>query len=304
MVFAGKQNAPGFVLGAFSVPHKYRMRIFDLSEGVKLGSVEQQAAFMVAVAEAYDAAPAHDPSATDMWKGLAEHTREVLFRRLKGTNIKIEFVEDDPYEIGSPEDSVKYLLYDIVKNKRMMVYTGFSDNHPVFDFDDNVKFRAVHDFFAHASVRKAFSQSMIASAKKLKLKEWPTLEEAGPLLANVRLPSHMFNVRGELNSASEHIRLAPKGAAPALFTEIIGQVCYQVICGAFPDQKVAILQDFDHQNIGKTKRGSRAERRMAEVLEAIQSGADQIKLDIKAKPTIKTADLLRGSAAHHGKLTV
>ncbi len=136
------------------------MRFSELNEGVKLGSTERQAAYMVAVAEAYDAAPAHDPAATDLGQGLADHTRDVLFRRLEGSGIDVQFVENDPYEIGSPEDSVKYLLYDIVKNKRMMVYTGFSDNHPVFSFDDNVMFRAVHDFFAHASVRKAFTQSM------------------------------------------------------------------------------------------------------------------------------------------------
>ena len=275
------------------------MRFSELSEGVSVGPIERQAAYMVAVAEAYDAAPSHDPQAENLWKGLAEHTREVLFRRLKGSHIDVQFVEHDPYEIGSPEDSVKYLLYDIVKNKRMMVYTGFSDNHPVFDFDDNVMFRAVHDFFAHASVRKAFSQSMIEAAKQMRLKEWPDLEDAGPLLANVRLPSHMFNARGELNSASEHIRLAPKAAAPALFTEVVGQVCYQVICGAFPEQKVAVLADFDYQRIGAVKPGSRAEKRISEIQDIIASGATLIEMNIRAKRVIETKTLLQAAAAHH-----
>lgn len=275
------------------------MRFSELNEGVKLDSTEKQAAYMVAVAEAYDAAPAHDPAATDVWKGLAEHTRDVLFRRLKGSGIDVQFVENDPYEIGSPEDSVKYLLYDIVKNKRMMVYTGFSDNHPVFTFEDNVMFRAVHDFFAHASVRKAFTQSMTEAAKALKLKDWPTLEDAGPLLDHARLPSHMFNTRGELNSASEHIRLAPKLAAPALFTEIIGQVCYQVICGSFPEQKAVVLPDFDYNNIGQVKPGSRADKRINQVLEIIQSGATQIELNIRSKRVIETKVLLQAAAAHH-----
>ena len=45
----------------------------------------------------------------------------------------------------------------------------------------------------------------------------------------------------------------PPAAWPALFTEIIGQVCYQTSKGSFPTQKVAILKGFDYQNIGKVE---------------------------------------------------
>lgn len=272
------------------------MRISDIIvEGVDIKSTNYQAAYMVAVAEAYHRAPQLDPSAKAIWDNLAEHTREVLFKRMKGSGIDIQFVPDDPYEIGSPEDSVKYLLYDIVINKRMMVYTGFSDNHPTFSYDDNIMFRAVHDFFAHASVRKAFSASMSKAAKSMKLAAWPALEDAGDLLSQVRLPSHMFNARGEFNSASEHVRLAPKEAAPALFTEIVGQVCFQVICGNFPVQKVAILKGFDYQNIGRCS--GEPERRLQEVLAAIEGGEEEIALALPRK-SISVRELVNSAGSH------
>ena len=47
--------------------------------------------------------------------------------------------------------------------------------------------------------------------------------------------------------------MMPTAALPALFTEIIGQVCYQTSKGSFPVQKVAILKGFDYKNIGRVE---------------------------------------------------
>ena len=39
-------------------------------------------------------------------------------------------------------------------------------------------------------------------------------------------------------------------AVPALFTEVVGQVCHQVYFGKFPDQKIVTLPQFNHHKLG------------------------------------------------------
>jgi hypothetical protein len=271
------------------------MRRARLDEGVRLNGIEAQAAFIVAVAEAYDAAPDHDRSADAAWQVLIRHTELTLFKRLKGSGIKVIFTEEDPYEIASGannEMAPKVMLYDIVMNKTLKIFSGFSDNHPTFSPEQNVIFRAVHDFFTHGAVRKAFTDGLKKASREMGMQGWPALEDAGPLLSRVRLPSHTFTARGEFNATSNHVKLAPKAAAPAIFTEVTGQVCYYNIVGSFPDQKVAILKGFDYEHIGKCTPGSRAESRVIEIVSAIRRGDDTIPLRIRGKSSISTEDLL------------
>lgn len=265
-----------------------------LKEGVKLSSAAQQAAYIVAVAEAYDAAPVHDPKAEPFWKILIRHTQLVLFKRLKGSGVQVTFHEDDPYDQYG-DAAMKFMLYDIVMNNRLKIYSGFSDNHPTFSAEENTIFRAVHDFFTHGTVRKKFTEGLKKAIQELGLKKWPDLEDAGPLLAKVPLPSHQFTARGEFNATSDHMRLAPAAAAPAIFTEVTGQVCYHNLVKDFPEQKVAILPGFDYRQIGKCRAGSAAEQRMQEVIEAIERGDEEIPLKLKARRSISTAELLHSA---------
>jgi hypothetical protein len=270
--------------------------MIKITEGVKLATVEQQAAYIVTVAEAYDAAKEHDRSADQAWDILIRHTQLILYKRLQGSGIKVTFHADDPYDDrGEPGAAMKFMLYDIVMNKQLKIYSGHSDDHPSFTAQENVVFRAVHDFFTHGTVRKEFSESLKKAARALKLTSWPSVEDASELLSQVRLPSHAFTARGEFNATTDHMRLAPKAAAPAIFTEVTGQVCYHNIVGDFPTQKVAILPGFDYTHIGKCIPGSAADQRMREVMALIKRGDREISLRIRAKQQIATADLLRNA---------
>jgi hypothetical protein len=115
---------------------------------------------------------------------------------------------------GDPYTSAEQMREEVKKTKIMKVMKDFSD-HPFFTEEENWRFRAVHDWFSHIISGQPFTQ------------------------------------KGELQAYNTHIKMMPPAAWPALFTEIIGQVCYQSTKGSFPTQKVAILKGFDYKNIGK-----------------------------------------------------
>jgi hypothetical protein len=273
------------------------MRINAL-EGVNLSSRERQAAFILTVAEAYDAAPNYDPKAEQCWKALMINTQMVLFKRLQGTGIKVILSEADPYKDSDTTSAIKFMLYDMIMNKTLRVYTGFSNAHPTFTEEQNIIFRAVHDFFTHGSLRKKFLEGLKLAAKKSKITNWPMINDAGPLLNLVSLPSHAFTPRGEFNATSSHIRLAPKLAAPAIFTEVVGQVCYNEVVGRFPVQKVAILKGFDYQNIGVCIAGSFVEHRLTEILGLLTQGVENVSSTIQGMAEVSTKHLLDIASRH------
>ncbi len=268
------------------------MRLFEfnvpLQEGVVLSSVEEMAAFAVACAEAYDAAPRHDKSVEEAWNVL---------KRVKGAGIKVLYVPDDPYnDFGSdPKTILRAMLYDIIANKRLLIYSGHSDDHPNFSSDENVIFKTIHDCFTHGTLLKTFRKNLEAIAPELLDGERkPTREELAKIIPNVSLTKggnrgHRFALRGELNSLSTHIRIAPKAAAPALFTEVAGQA----IVGDFPVQKVAVLDGFDLRKIGQTIPGSQADERKREVMDFLRSQEAVLDLHIKAKRQITREALLK-----------
>lgn len=281
------------------------MRYRDLLEGVVANGPVELAAFAVAVAEAYEAAPVHDKTADVHWQALRNHTVEVLFKRVRGSGVRISFTPDDPYGdlVGTddPKMMIRYMLYDMVFNKRLQIYSGHSSSHPTFSEHDNWIFRTVHDYFTHGTLRKNFEQSFLRAFPDFDGEE-PSPEMLKQILPNVSLSrdgnkGFGFNARGELNAASRHIRLAPKAATPALYTEIVGQVCFQRICGDFPPQKVAVLQGFDYMRLGQTIAGSAADVRKREVLEMIRTKQPVIDLAIKSCPKIETAELVKRMTA-------
>lgn len=269
----------------------------NLNEGLQLASTIDAAAYAITLAEAYDAAPVHDKSAESSWFALKRHTIDELFPQIKTSGIEVKFTAHDPY--GAYTDDAlmqcRYMLWDMVVNKRLIIYTGHSDTHPVFDAETNVLFRTVHDFYTHGRMRAMFAKQVHDLGLEGKT---PSPEELLELLPSIKLDrygnvGHAFNLRGEMNAYITHVRLATKAAAPALFTEVVGQVCYKVVVGDFPTQKVTFLPDFDIFQVGKIRVGSKAAERYEEIRQAIKDGAKSVSTRIAACPKVNIMALIQ-----------
>lgn len=181
------------------------------------------------VAEAYKEAPSKDSTAVHHWNSL-NMSNYTLFKRLL-SKTEIVLVSENSsldgkkmtlagkeYEIkkvdGEPYANQPEMRDSWKKSKQLMISIDYSD-HPVFSVSDNVVFRCVHDFIVHV------------------------------------LGDHPFGDKGEIASYNLHAKLAPPNALPALFTEIVGQACYAVEYGSFPEQKIAVLEGFDYKEVGK-----------------------------------------------------
>ena len=167
------------------------------------------------VAEAYLAAPDETPEGLAAFNALIPHI-DNNFKRIVGRDTEVNFVPEDPYS------SAEEMLDDYKKNKKLDITTQFNQGG-FYGPDRNLKFRAVHDYFAH-----------MKAGKKGKFK----------------LPR--FSWEGELRAYNEHMLLVGQQAKllPALFTEIIGQAAVFGYSGAFPDQKIIAMPGFDYVNIG------------------------------------------------------
>ncbi|CAM6055277.1 unnamed protein product [Sphagnum tenellum] len=271
------------------------MRYYEIiNEGVVLNGAKQIAAYAITVAEAFDRAPKHDPAAEKIWQALANHNRNVMFKKIASDGIKIIWEPGDAYgaETDDPMMMCRYMLWDMCVNHRLRVFSGNSDTHTVFSPEDNVIFRTVHDYFAHGKLRAAFKKQ----SDKIQNRK-PTPEELKAILPTISLShagniGHGFNLRGEMNAYVTHTKLVPPSVAPALFTEVVGQACYQTIVQEFPGDKVALLSDFDFKNVGKMRPGSISAKRFAEIL-ANWDTSPVIQTSIRAKPEVVLADVLR-----------
>lgn len=199
--------------------------IRDVSEKLML---KDWAQYRKLVAEAYENAPEFDSNVVHYWDALNE-SNHILFKRLLSkTKIilvssedemegEMLYLQDEPYEIqkvdGDPYPTQKVMKEEWERTGSLMISVDYSD-HPVFTVADNVIFRSVHDFIVHI------------------------------------LGNHEFGDKGEIASYNNHAKLVPPSALPALFTEVVGQVCYAVEHGTFPIQKIAILEGFDYKNVG------------------------------------------------------
>jgi hypothetical protein len=178
------------------------------------------------VAAAYDAAPEHDPNALPHWKALNESNYK-LWRRLL-SKVNVVFTSENPprkdtiriagkdhplIHNGDPYENQPEMRQDVKENNRIMIMIDHSE-HPVFTVEDNIVFRTVHDYIVHI------------------------------------LGNKPFGLFGELQSYNLHAKMVPVAARPAIFTEVVGQVCYHSIHGKFPVQKVATLDGFDYLRVG------------------------------------------------------
>jgi hypothetical protein len=162
--------------------------------------------FVPICAKAYLARPDFEESAVYSWKALAKHIN-VMFERLQ-SRVQVIFTEQDPYP------DFRAMVRDIKQNRRMKIFTGSSEHH-VFTPEQNWRFRAVHDYIAHAG------------------------------------GDHEFTLRGEMAAFNRHVKLAPPAARLALFVEIPAQTCTYFFTGKFGAQKVCNMYGFDFVNVGE-----------------------------------------------------
>lgn len=110
--------------------------------------------------------------------------------------------------------SFKELKKEVDKSGLLKVYKG-GDAHPLWTPEQNWMFRAVHDLLGH--------------------------------LAGT---GHSFSLRGELAAYNQHLKIVPAKAVPALFSEVVGQVCYYYVNKRYAPQKACYLHGFDFYNVG------------------------------------------------------
>lgn len=121
------------------------MRQPDAANFPKVDAIDEQAA--ARMAGVYESLPANDPAAREAYGAL---TREVdqQFKAIQDAGYTIEFTPNDPYAGENPSAA---MMEDLRKNRRLKIFaTPENDFHPYLTPEQNNKFRAVHDFLAHA----------------------------------------------------------------------------------------------------------------------------------------------------------
>lgn len=196
-----------------------------LSEKMEVNKVSSQE-YAKYVAAAYTDAPKYDSNSVSHWKSLNK-SNYLLWKRLlskidivfttesapKSNSININGKDYKIIQHDDPYETQAQMKADVAENKRIFISIDYSD-HPVFSVEDNIVFRTVHDYIVHI------------------------------------LGNKPFGLYGELQAYNLHAKLVPVDARPAIFTEVVGQVCWHFVHGDFPVQKVAVLDGFDYVNVG------------------------------------------------------
>jgi len=137
---------------------------------------------------------------------------EKMFNQIQ-SRVEVEFVDYHPYE------SAEHLRQDVQQTGVMKIATVDAE-HAIFDPIMNAKFRAIHDYMSH-------------------------IQAIGSRGTD-------FTLRGEIASYNTHLKTIPPAGVPALFTEVVGQVCaYFKLGGTFAEQKICLLDGFDYNNVGQ-----------------------------------------------------
>jgi len=176
------------------------------------------------VADAYREAPVFEERAKESFEALAPFY-DKMHKRITRKAIKPRPVDYHPYDVGGGvEDvtSVDRLRKDYEETGGIEV-ARIDSEHPVLSPDENVRARVVHDYMSHIQPKKPAGFSS------------PTV------------PGSIFQ---EIRAYNIHLKTLPPIAAPALFTEVIGQVCHYYVYEDFIEQKVAFLDGFDYLNPG------------------------------------------------------
>lgn len=172
------------------------------------------------VAAAYDDAPLKQTGSIKVKVGDREYegTVEDFWKALNESNHKLYKQIASKYKVEfvdeDPYETAEQMRKEVKESGILKIYKGDS-GHPYFSPEDNWVFRTVHDYYTHIS------------------------------------HGENFDLRGELRAYNTHSKLVPPKALPALFTEVVGQVCWAIThSGKFPEQKMAILDGFDYRTIG------------------------------------------------------
>ena len=182
-----------------------------------LRSTEQAMEYGKMVADAYRAAPSYDEKEAWRWHLLADHISKMFKRIQRGKQgVEVIFVPGQPY------NSAEQLKREVAATGKLYISTDYNE-HPIFTPEQNLEFRAVHDYIVHIGRDVDFS------------------------------------MRGEAAAYNAHARLAPPDTMPALFTEIVGQAAPSSIYGVFDEQKIVLLP-FDYHNVGIEVAGPRPNR--------------------------------------------
>mgnify|MGYP003648160694 FL=1 len=170
------------------------------------------------VYEAYRAAPNENSAGLKSFNALIPHI-DNNFKRIIGRDVAVEFVGVNPYA------SAEEMLADARKTGVLKISTEFNQES-FYGPERNLKFRTVHDYYAHLS---------------------------GGKKGDFKPPG--FTWEGELRAYNKHLNFVGKQGkmVPALFTEIIGQAATYFYTGDFPDQKVIALSGFDYSRLGSVQ---------------------------------------------------
>lgn len=176
------------------------------------------------VAEAYANAPVYEERAKPHFDALAPFY-DKMFKRITRKRIQPRPVDYHPYDVGGGvEDTstVHRLRKDFEETGGIDVSTVDSE-HPILSPEENVRARVVHDYMSHIQPKHP---------------------------AGFTSPTEPGSIIEEIRAYNIHLKTIPRIAVPALFTEVLGQVCHYYSKGQFIEQKVALLEGFDYFNPG------------------------------------------------------
>ncbi len=167
------------------------------------------------VGEAYLSAPKFEQRAVPHFRAMVPFI-DKMFDRIS-SRVDIQFVDYHPYETAQQmRDEVKKTG---ILRIATIDFDEFYKEKDIFDQETNTKFRAIHDYMSHIQA--------------------------------IGSRGTEFTFKGELAAYNAHIKTLPRQAIPALFTEVVGQVCANHSQGGvFAEQKICLLDGFDYINIG------------------------------------------------------
>lgn len=129
------------------------------------------------------------------WKALAEETTR-LYEALP-KDLRVRFKSGQPYATAAD-------MRRVISTRYLVISTD-NNLHPVWTYDENLRFRAVHDWYGHI------------------------------------LTGYDFTLDGEMGAYLATGELHTPSAKHALFTEVYVQALYRVVFGHFGEQKVTLV---------------------------------------------------------------
>lgn len=186
--------------------------------------------FAKLVADAYKKAPLYEERAVESFQALIPFYNK-MYKRITRKAVTPRPVDYHPYDVGRgvyDTTAVDRLRKDYQQTGGFEVATVDSE-HPVLSPEENVTARVVHDYMSHISPKHP---------------------------AGFSSPTDIESIVQEIKAYNIQLKTLPPKAAPALFTEVCGQVCYFYVYGSerkktgFIEQKVVLLDGFDYLNPG------------------------------------------------------